>query len=66
MVIGSKFPADKMVGAHFDAIKYGLQNDIVDPRHIIFYGDADKATLVTARNGGKVLAIKTKVRRSGR
>jgi hypothetical protein len=65
MVIGSKFPADKMVGAHFDAIKYGLQNDIVDPRHIIFYGDADKATLVTARNGGKVLAIKTKVRRSG-
>jgi hypothetical protein len=65
MVIGSRFPSDKVVGAHFDAIKYGLQNDIVDSRHIIFYGDADKAVLVTARNHGRVLAIKDKVRRSG-
>jgi hypothetical protein len=65
MVIGSKFPSDKIVGAHFDAIKYGLQNDIVDSEHILFYGNADKATLVTARNGGRVLAIKETVRRRG-
>jgi hypothetical protein len=66
MVIGSSFPSDRMVSAHFDAIKYGLQNDIVDSTHIIFYGDADKATLVTARNGGRVLAIKPQIRRRGR
>jgi hypothetical protein len=65
MVIGSSFPSDRMVSAHFDAIKYGLQNDIVDSTHIIFYGDADKATLVTARNGGRVLAIKPQIRRRG-
>jgi len=63
MVIGSKFPANQIVSAHFGAIKYGLQNDIVDSRHIIFYGDADKAALVTAKYGGKVVGVKSKVRR---
>jgi hypothetical protein len=63
MVIGSKFPANQIVSAHFAAIKYGLQNDIVDSRHIIFYGDGDKATLVTAKYGGKVVGVKSKVRR---
>lgn len=66
MVIGSKFPSDQIVSAHFAAIKYGLQNDIVDPEHIIFYGDEAKATLVTARYGGMVVAAKEMVRRSGR
>jgi hypothetical protein len=66
MVIGSQIPADRMVSAHFDAIKYGLQNDIVTPTVILFYGDEAKANLITARNGGKVLAIKPAVRRRGR
>lgn len=66
MVIGSQIPADRMVSAHFDAIKYGLENDIVSPTIILFYGDEYKANLVTARHDGKVLAVKPTVRRSGR
>jgi hypothetical protein len=66
MVIGSKFPSDQIVSAHFAAIKYGLQNDIAGPEHIIFYGDEAKATLVTARYGGRVVAAKETVRRRGR
>ena len=66
MVIGSKFPSDKIVSAHFAAIKFGLQNDIAGPEHIIFYGDQDKAALVTSRYGGHIVAAAHKVRRRGR
>jgi hypothetical protein len=66
MVIGSKFPSDQIVSAYFAAIKYGLQNDIADSEHIIFYGDEAKATMVTALYGGQVLAVKPAVRRRGR
>lgn len=65
MVIGSKFPSDQIVSAHFAAIKYGLQNDIAGPEHIIFYGDEAKATLVTARYGGHVVKVLPKIRRRG-
>jgi len=63
MVIGSKFPSDQIVSAHFAAIKYGLDNDIADSEHIIFYGDEAKASLITAQYGGRVLAVKPTVRR---
>ena len=66
MVVGSYIPESRLVSAHFDAIKYGVENDILPPNTMLFYGDADKATLITARNSGKVLAIKAQVRRSGR
>lgn len=63
MVIGSKFPKNQIVSAHFAAIKYGLQNDIVDSEHIIFYGDQDKAAIVTSRYGGRIVGAKPRVRR---
>jgi hypothetical protein len=66
MVIGSQFPTDKIVPAHFEAIKFGLQNDIAGTEHIIFYGDEAKATLVTAKFGGRVVSVKECIRRRGR
>lgn len=66
MVIGSRFPTDKMVTAHVEAIKFGMQHDIVGPAHILFYGDEVKASHVTARAGGTIVARKNMVRSRGR
>jgi len=65
MVIASRFPPGEIVGAHFDAIKFGLQNDIAGPEHIIFYGNQGKAALITAKHGGIIVAARNKIGRRG-
>jgi hypothetical protein len=63
MVIGAKFPTDKIVSARFEAIKYGIEADFADQTTLIFYGDMDKASRVCARWDGRIIAAKRIVRR---
>lgn len=65
MVIASVFPTDKMVTAHVEAIKFGIEHDIIAPAHILFYGDEAKASHVTANAGGTIVARKQSVRGRG-